>query len=122
MNKRIYNVRKAMQLTQDEFADAIGVSKNYVWQLEKGERNPSKKTLLLICKTFHVSKDWLFDGTGEMFVPYDTNDRLLEWASTISEEDKTSRRRIVEALMTLTEEQWDVLVEVAKKIADGDSF
>lgn len=35
MNTRIQQIRKTAKMTQDEFAEKIGVSKNFVWMIEK---------------------------------------------------------------------------------------
>ena len=52
MNTRIQQIRKTAKMTQDEFAEKIGVSKNYVWMIEKGERVPSDRTVKDICREF----------------------------------------------------------------------
>lgn len=67
MNERIMCVRKTLKLTQEKFAKAIGLSQNFVWMIEKGERIPSERTITDICKTFNVSYQWLTTGQGEMF-------------------------------------------------------
>ena len=54
MNTRIQQIRKTAKMTQDEFAEKIGVSKNYVWMIEKGERVPSDRTVKDICREFKI--------------------------------------------------------------------
>jgi DNA-binding transcriptional regulator YiaG len=44
----IRNLRKRMCLTQETFGDRIGVTRNYVYYLERGERLPSKTLILLL--------------------------------------------------------------------------
>ena len=69
MNERIKEVRKTVGLTQTEFANRIGLSQNFITQLETGSKNPSDRTLSDICREFSVSEQWLRTGKGEMFVP-----------------------------------------------------
>ena len=69
MNERIKEVRKTVGLTQTEFANRIGLSQNFITQLETGSKNPSDRTLSDICREFSVSEQWLRTGEGEMFVP-----------------------------------------------------
>lgn len=67
MNRRIASIRKISNLTQDDFGTRIGLSRNYVWMIEKGERIPSDRTIADICREFNVNEHWLRTGEGEMF-------------------------------------------------------
>lgn len=69
MNNRIKKVRKALDLTQQQFADSIGVKRNTVATYELGRSEPSNAAISLICKTFSVNEEWLRTGEGEMFAP-----------------------------------------------------
>lgn len=68
MNERIKKVRKTVGLTQQQFADRIGIKRNSVALIENG-RNTSDQTVFAICREFNVNEEWLRYGTGEMFVP-----------------------------------------------------
>ena len=53
MKNRIKELRKKdLHLTQKQFADKLGLSENFVWQIEKGERVPSDRTISDICRIF----------------------------------------------------------------------
>lgn len=67
MNERIKKVRKALDLTQQEFANRIGSVQNTITGYETGRRVPSGQVITLICKTFNVNETWLRTGEGEMF-------------------------------------------------------
>lgn len=67
MNLRIIELRKALSLTQKAFGEKIGLTQNYVWMIEKGERSPADRVVSDICRVFGVSEDWLRTGEGEMF-------------------------------------------------------
>lgn len=71
MNERILFVRKDNKMTQDQFAERIGLSKNYVWMIEKGDRLPSDRTIKDICREFGVSEEWLRTGTGDPYKEVD---------------------------------------------------
>ena len=71
VGERIKKVRKAKSLTQQVFADNIGIKQNSVALLESGKRSPSDQTIAFICKTYHVNEEWLRTGAGEMFAPED---------------------------------------------------
>ena len=46
MNARIEAVRKHEGLTQEQFADRINLSRNYLWMLENGSRTDRKSKRL----------------------------------------------------------------------------
>jgi len=68
MNERIKKLRKALDLTQQEFASRIGSVQNTITGYETGRRVPSNQVLSLICREFNVSEEWLRTGEGEMFI------------------------------------------------------
>lgn len=67
MNERIKKLRKALDLTQQEFADKIGMKRNTIANYETNRNDPSNSVVTLICKTFNVNEEWLRNGKGEMF-------------------------------------------------------
>lgn len=68
MNSRIRKLRKALDLTQADFAKKIGTTANVLTHYETGRRNPSSSVINNICKTFDVSEKWLRTGEGEMLL------------------------------------------------------
>ena len=68
MNERIKQLRKTLGLTQQEFAERIGVKRNTIAQYETGRNEPIGSVLNLICKEYNVNPDWLRNGSGEMFI------------------------------------------------------
>ena len=73
MNERIKKLRKHLDLTQQEFADRIGVKRNTIANYEIGRNVPIDSVLSLIVREFHVSEAWLRSGEGEMFAPAATS-------------------------------------------------
>lgn len=53
--------RKAQELTQEETAKRLGVTRQYIGALEKGERKPSLKLLREIAKLYGVKIQKLID-------------------------------------------------------------
>lgn len=51
---RIRAIRLNKGLTQAELADRCGCNRNYISMLERGERNPSYKSLVMIAKGLGV--------------------------------------------------------------------
>lgn len=69
LGERIKKLRKALDLTQQQFAEKIGSTQNALTGYETGRRNPSSSVINNICKTFDVSESWLRTGDGEMLIP-----------------------------------------------------
>lgn len=67
MNNRIKEIRRSLDLTQTEFASMIGLSQNFIAQVESGKRSPSDRTVADICRIFSVSPEWLRTGEGDMY-------------------------------------------------------
>lgn len=66
MHERITAARKARGWTQAQLAEAIGLSRNYVWMIENGDRTPPDRTIADICRVLGVNENWLRTGEGEM--------------------------------------------------------
>ncbi|MDU0935839.1 MAG: helix-turn-helix transcriptional regulator [Enterococcus faecalis] len=62
IGENIRNLRKSMNMTQDEFAHEIGISRSYLGDLENNRRNPSSETLKRISKKLGVSLLYLLQG------------------------------------------------------------
>lgn len=73
MNERIKKLRRSLDLTQQEFADRIGVKRNTIANYEIGRNVPIDSVLALIVREFHVNEMWLRSGEGEMFAPSATS-------------------------------------------------
>lgn len=66
MKERIKILRNYLGLTQQKFAEKLGLKRQTIAAYEIGNIEPSDSTLLLICKEFGVNEDWLRTGEGEM--------------------------------------------------------
>lgn len=58
-NIRLRELRRSVDLSQNDFAKAIGLSKSSVNMYERGEREPSLATLEAIADFFNVDMDYL---------------------------------------------------------------
>lgn len=104
MNTRISNIRKALGLTQEKFAARIGLTRNFVWMIEKGERVPSDRTISDICREFNVSETWLRTGEGEMFNQLDADADFLNICEQINVHDDLIKR-VIKAYWGLDEDE-----------------
>lgn len=67
MNERIKIIRKNAGLTQEQFAEKVNTSRNYIFLIEKGDRNPGDRLAADICRLFNVNPEWLETGEGSMY-------------------------------------------------------
>lgn len=58
-NETIKEIRKELGLTQQEMADALYVSKQYLSKVENGLTELSKEKIILLCEKFNISVNWL---------------------------------------------------------------
>lgn len=102
MNNRLAEVRRKLQLSQAEFGERVGLSKNYVWMVEKGERTLSARATKDICRTYNISYEWLTTGEGEIFEDVsDSAINALVAAYQLDEQDK----KIITAFLGLNAEE-----------------
>lgn len=62
IGQRIKKIRINNNMTQQAFADVIGLSQNAVSKIEPGLRMPSIDVLVLISQSFNVTLDYLVLG------------------------------------------------------------
>lgn len=68
-NEKIVRLRKIKGITQDEFANAVGVSRQAVYKWESGQSYPEVAKLLEIKMLFNISIDDLLDDNFEIAMP-----------------------------------------------------
>ena len=69
MKDRIKKIRKELDLTQQEFAEKIGIKRNTIANYETGRNDPVDSVVYLICREFNVRVEWLRTGEGKMVKP-----------------------------------------------------
>lgn len=118
MNNRIKELRTKLlkerenkKYTQKDFADRLGLSENFVWQLEKGDRIPSDRTVADICREFGVNRVWLETGVGEPFQPKDKREELKAVFSDVLSGRQSEKNAFIEAIAQLPDDVFPVLVK-----------
>ena len=66
VGSRIKELRNSLDLTQQKFADRLGIQRGIIGKYEVDVSAPSDAVISLICRVFNVREAWLRDGTGEM--------------------------------------------------------
>lgn len=68
MNTRIRELRKALNLSQKDFGQRIGLKQNAISYMEKIGSTVTEQNIKTICSQFSVSENWLRTGSGKMFL------------------------------------------------------
>lgn len=102
IGERIRELREILGLTQKEFGEKIGKSRNAVTNWEIGRRNIDETTIKLISKTFGISEKWLKTGEGSIF---ESNAKIIE-TETIPVVSRAG------AGFPESVQEWDILYEI----------
>ena len=107
MGERIKELRKALKMTQQEFADRLNVQRGSIASYETGRISPSNAAISLICKELNVSEDWLRNGEGDMFIPMTRDEEIASFIGSVQADvDDTFKKRFISALAKLSTEEW----------------
>ena len=120
MKERIKTLRKELGLSQDAFAEKLGLTKNYISLVENGNRNLSEQSIKVLCTMFNVNEEWLRTGNGEMMSPVSKDEeisKLLGEAIRTNESD--FRRRLISALARLDDKGWNELEKLIDLISEN---
>ena len=110
MKDRIKKIRKELDLTQQEFADRLGVKRGGIANYEIGRNEPTDSVISLICREFNINEDWLRTGQGEMFIKQTRDEQIASFVGSIqSSEDDSFKKRFISMLSSLDESEWEVL-------------
>ena len=121
MKDRIKLIREGAdekkKLSQQEFANSLGLSRNMIAQVEMGTRILSDRSIRDICRIYKVNEDWLRTGNGEMKQPRSDNEIIDKFVNDVLEaKSEDIRKRLINALSQLDERELKVLEELAKKM------
>lgn len=110
ISARIIEIRKTLKLSQTEFGNSIGVSRDVIGNIELFRVEPKPLLIQQICKVYKVDPYWLETGEGDMFMPQTKDDAIMEFLKIVlAEDDESFKRRFVEMLAGLDYTGWLIL-------------
>lgn len=118
MNERIKEVRKSLGLTQQEFADRIGVKRNTVATYEGGRNIPIDSVVSLICKEFNVNEEWLRTGEGKMFQDLSQGELAARVVGEALADDNKFIQSVFISLGRLTQTEWKVVEKFVASVEE----
>jgi len=63
ISERLKVLRLTHQLTQEEFAESIGIKRSNYYQIEAGNQKPTLEIILQISRKYSVSIDYILEGS-----------------------------------------------------------
>ena len=116
INTRIKELRQNLGLTQAQFSERLGLSRNYIGLIEIGDRVPSDRTVSDICREFGADETWLRTGVGDPFPKKTRNDELAAFFGNVLSDEPGFKQRLLSVLSRLDESEWALLEHMADKL------
>ena len=105
IGERLFNLRQKSGQSLQAVADAIGISKAHVWELEKGRsKNPSFDLVQKLAKHFGVSIDTLVGMADEPDASALQIERLNRGFEELSGGDRAVVEQMINALKARAEQ------------------
>lgn len=123
MNERIKQIRKALGLSQDEFAASLGYTRGKITNIESGKTVPTADDpfINLMCRIHNVNPVFVETGKGDMFIPLTRNQEILAFANQVmADEDEAFRKRFVHALSESSPAFWEELEKIVARTLKKD--
>ena len=120
MGEQIKRLRKHYKMTQNEFGEKIGVSRDVLNNIENKGIVPSEPTIKLIISEFGVNREWLETGSGKMLKDFSRDEEIAYFVgSVLSDESDSFKKRFMTMLASLDEDGWELLARMAETLAGG---
>lgn len=101
LGERISSMRKARNLTQVQFAEALGVSQQTIQAYEVGRRRIPVSALPIVARLFDVSLEELFGEESRSRGKRGPTSRLEQQMEAISQLPKTQQKFVTQMLDTV---------------------
>ena len=98
----IRELRELKNMSRREFGEALYVSQDVINNLERNRVAPTDLMIKCICDTFHVNREWLETGEGEMFDKANQPDETAKLIESIS--DSPAMRSLLATWAQLSDE------------------
>ena len=101
MGRANQNCENWKKLTLEKLSEQIGISRNFLWEIETGRKAPAIQTLYCISKALNLSVDYIFGTIDD-----------IKWLD--NNQEKTMRNEIDEYLNTMDNMELKIINELIK--------
>ncbi len=85
---RIKSLRVEKGWSQDELGKKLNLDQGTISKMERGESEPTSKTLRMLKEIFGVTIDWIITGKGPKYpLPLETNEEIMEIIDDFTENE-----------------------------------
>lgn len=119
MNTRIKQIRQEHGLTQSQFAEKIGLSRNYVAMVEIGQREPSDRTISDICRIFDIQEDWLRHGLEPMRAAKSREEEIAELVGSALTGSSDFKKAVIRMICSRSDDELKALEAALMVVYEG---
>ena len=123
INERFRSVRLSLEkkMSQEAFAEKIGLSRSELSNIEYGKTEPKEFTIRQVCDQFSVNDLWLRTGEGEMFRELSREEELAKFIGEVmAAESDDFKKRFFAAMSKLSTEEWKLVEKMARELSAND--
>lgn len=118
MNNRIKTIRTTANLTQQEFADKLGIKRGTIANYELGRNEPIDAVIRMICQEFGISEKWLRTGKGDMRIPRNRDEEIADMVGKALSGDNEFKKSVIRMICTRSESELDALEKMLTQLVE----
>jgi transcriptional regulator with XRE-family HTH domain len=99
IGNRLKYLRDQKNLTQQEFADSLGITQSWLSELETGIKAPSDVLIVALEYRYMINRIWLLTGNGEMY----QEKKGIDEIEVYSAEEKDTCKKLLRIIRTKQE-------------------
>lgn len=119
MFSRIKQIRTEAGITQAQFAEKIGLSRNYVAMMEIGQREPSDRTISDICRIFGINEDWLRYGLEPMRCARSEEEEIAELVGSALTGSSRLKKAVIKMICSKSEAELQALEAMLRELYES---
>lgn len=124
LGERVKEVRKAQDMTLEEFGKRLNVTKVTMSNIERGNRSLTERMLKDICREFNINEEWLRTGEGDMIQKLSEEEEIATLVSDLLEDGKANPfygiiLEIIRTYNELSPASQAVLREASQKLVEN---
>ncbi|WWU66459.1 helix-turn-helix domain-containing protein [Clostridium baratii] len=115
INERFKLIRKKERISQKDFGEMLGVSRDVISNIEYGRVEPKELFVNHLCSVFNINKDWLVNGTGEMYTIPEEDKKLSKILFDLSKENP-KLYTLISKLNELDDDYIDIIFSLVESL------
>ena len=122
INDRIRFLRKEkFHISQEALGEPLGLTRANIANIESARIAVTERVILSICEKFGVDQKWLRTGEGDPIQPLGRDIQIESFiGNVLRDESDNFKRRLISALCSLSEDEWEFLERKLREIVGTD--